>query len=619
MTTAQLASFTAAPITEGAIADLGSIKLGISARLLRGEATAQEAAIHEICYRNAAALGFEYVYVFKGTHQGRSRFKIGKARSIEDRRKIFAVKLPFDIGNGDLRGASGGQAWQVIINNAPPGTTASENIDTLMAEGDYLVTLNANPGTFPPVTLPGSYANLSVRGTANDYTQTLIYTQTKDTPHRVWTRMYYYGGWTQWRELTFDWTEAVLTNSTNLNATTLLKRGVYLMGTGGSAPSGLPAGYDTARTGILNVSVYNSVAFEMLSNMYSSNAWIRTHTSGIAPTAWAKVGPEAFYKKVLEEADDIDALHAEGAYVVNSTLSTGTYPVGMPTYGVLEVQGSGLFVVQTMTAIQGSGARPRAWVRNWQTSFGQSDWVETTNPLVPEPLDPAQPLYGKKAVFLGDSITQGLMGSLLDQFPSYVATRTGAECVNFGVGGTQMATHTTAPDYGPFSFWALAEAFTTGVWTTQDATAATIGHTATVAAMKVLDWTTVDFVVVAYGQNDRSNGVSVGTDTSTNNGDFYGAMRNGLTDLLTKWPHLQVLMVCPYDRLSATDTIAPFVAAIQDVCENEFRLPYIDLYRSSGISNFTKSVYLHSDELHPSRVGYEYLGNKIGGWMLSVV
>lgn len=45
----------------------------------------------------AAKLKFEYVYVFKGTHKGVARYKIGKARNIKDRRSIFAVKLPFDI------------------------------------------------------------------------------------------------------------------------------------------------------------------------------------------------------------------------------------------------------------------------------------------------------------------------------------------------------------------------------------------------------------------------------------------------------------------------------------------------------------------------------------------
>lgn len=42
-------------------------------------------------------LNFEYVYIFKGAYKGVTRYKIGKAQDITDRKKIFSVKLPFDI------------------------------------------------------------------------------------------------------------------------------------------------------------------------------------------------------------------------------------------------------------------------------------------------------------------------------------------------------------------------------------------------------------------------------------------------------------------------------------------------------------------------------------------
>ena len=57
-------------------------------------------AMHEILpwtEHLTARLKFEYVYVFKGTHNGVARYKIGKAKNIKDRRSIFSVKLPFDI------------------------------------------------------------------------------------------------------------------------------------------------------------------------------------------------------------------------------------------------------------------------------------------------------------------------------------------------------------------------------------------------------------------------------------------------------------------------------------------------------------------------------------------
>jgi|LGVE01.1.fsa_nt_gb hypothetical protein len=40
---------------------------------------------------------FNYVYVISGTHNGTTKYKIGKANSIKERLKRFEVKIPFDI------------------------------------------------------------------------------------------------------------------------------------------------------------------------------------------------------------------------------------------------------------------------------------------------------------------------------------------------------------------------------------------------------------------------------------------------------------------------------------------------------------------------------------------
>jgi Meiotically up-regulated gene 113 len=92
-----LRRFVSEPITEDSIRSLSSLKAGIACNLILSDAPPQHLSIHETCYANAAILGNEYVYVFKGTHQGVSRYKIGKAKDISARRKIFSVKLPFDI------------------------------------------------------------------------------------------------------------------------------------------------------------------------------------------------------------------------------------------------------------------------------------------------------------------------------------------------------------------------------------------------------------------------------------------------------------------------------------------------------------------------------------------
>ena len=49
-------------------------------------------------------------------------------------------------------------------------------------------------------------------------------------------------------------------------------------------------------------------------------------------------------------------------------------------------------------------------------------------------------LKGKKILFLGDSITEGVGASDVSNcFVSLIAKNEGAECVNYGIGGTRIA------------------------------------------------------------------------------------------------------------------------------------------------------------------------------------
>ena len=54
-----------------------------------------------ICLNNmdkdSTIAGFNYVYLISGTHNGITRYKIGKANNVDDRVKMFNIKVPFDI------------------------------------------------------------------------------------------------------------------------------------------------------------------------------------------------------------------------------------------------------------------------------------------------------------------------------------------------------------------------------------------------------------------------------------------------------------------------------------------------------------------------------------------
>lgn len=85
------------PFTEERLRRLVDQEVGTAAGVLRPAADATELSLMDGLSASGRNAGFGFVYVFKGTHGGVSRYKIGKANRIADRRKVFEVKLPFDI------------------------------------------------------------------------------------------------------------------------------------------------------------------------------------------------------------------------------------------------------------------------------------------------------------------------------------------------------------------------------------------------------------------------------------------------------------------------------------------------------------------------------------------
>ena len=83
------------------------------------------------------------------------------------------------------------------------------------------------------------------------------------------------------------------------------------------------------------------------------------------------------YKRQLTAGDNLDTFFAEGAYLLTTATTPGTYPVGISTYAIFEVEGTGNFITQKITNTVAGGNATRVWVRSWQSSWGA--WVELTN------------------------------------------------------------------------------------------------------------------------------------------------------------------------------------------------------------------------------------------------
>lgn len=243
-------------------------------------------------------------------------------------------------------------------------------------------------------------------------------------------------------------------------------------------------------------------------------------------------------------------------------------------------------------------------------------------------LDGDTGLRGSTIAYFGDSITESY------GVPEAVGSLLGATVLNFGFGGCRMAAHPTSY-YDTMSMYRVAEAVASGVFTDMiqgaDDLYTNVGddNRAIVAALAAQDFSEVDVVVIAYGTNDWSAGVDVGTASDTTGATLLGAMNVTVSELLTAYPHLQVVFIAPMWRGSGatfgdTDVnpngdgvyLYDYADAIIERA-NAHHLPAFDMYRNSGINQYNKALYL-ADDLHPTQpVGRERLASRIAAFLRS--
>lgn len=363
----------------------------------------------------------------------------------------------------------------------------------------------------------------------------------------------------------------------------------------------------------------------------------------VIQTAWA------FTSMAGPRTRRIDGLAPAGSYAWNlvgggyvgsvtgvdlSTMTTpGLYLIGMAgvpdkpegfagTTGLLEVRAYGTYVVQTMryplepvvgwmrTVRPGSPPTVYAWQRSKAGGAGGASYVDA------------------RAVFFGDSVVAN------SDYPARVGDRLGlAQAINAGFGGARMG---PGGSIEPFSMVSLANAIATGNWSAITAFAETyysdtsVDVRPRVATLAALDWTTVDYITIAYGSNDWANGVPVGAASDTDTGTICGAANTAIQTILTAYPHLQLMIISPHWRArqvpgDAKDSDAyPNAASGQYLIEvvdglravaERWHVPFCDLYRTMGLNLLTYRPYLRDqtvDGLHPyGAVGAQLFADKV--------
>ena len=213
-------------------------------------------------------------------------------------------------------------------------------------------------------------------------------------------------------------------------------------------------------------------------------------------------------------------------------------------------------------------------------------------------------LKGKKAVFLGDSITagSGIEDKENNIYWQAFGRLSGAVCRGFGIGGHRIARQ-HAPETAP-------------------------GRVPYADRVEQMD-ADADIVVVFGGTNDFGHGdAPLGSFADRTTDTFYGAMHVLCTKLIERYPAAQIVFMTPLHRTSEDDgpfneyhvrlstNLEGYVNIITEVCAY-YAIPVLDLYRTSGIQPrvpVLRERYM-PDGLHPNDAGAALIAQKLYGFL----
>ena len=211
-------------------------------------------------------------------------------------------------------------------------------------------------------------------------------------------------------------------------------------------------------------------------------------------------------------------------------------------------------------------------------------------------------LKGKKMLFIGDSITDGV-GVTSKEFLYWNRLKAdGCIVKGYGNSGTSISKH-----QGELKLDWWKNYFRTRVPQMDDE---------------------ADVVVVFGGTNDYGRCDSaMGSMNDRTDDTFYGALHNLFTDLINKYPKACLIAITPCHRLNENNlynevgvrcvgTLEDYVDAIKEVAAY-YAIPVLDLYRISGFQpeiEENRSLYM-PDGLHPSDLGHERIYNLLKGML----
>lgn len=248
-----------------------------------------------------------------------------------------------------------------------------------------------------------------------------------------------------------------------------------------------------------------------------------------------------------------------------------------------------------------------------------------------------KPLKDKIIVNFGDSIFGNTDGDT--SISNVISNVTGATVYNCAFGGCRMSSH-PSEGYKEFSMYKLADAITTGDFSSQETGATVSGvpkyFTSHVESLKSIDFNKVDYITIAYGTNDWTGGVPIDKSDETNNYFFKDALQYSLQKIITKYPHIQILLISAHFRFwnsnieTNTDTkvvnddykvahhLYDFNNCIEEVAK-EFKVPYLNNYDELGINKYNCTYYIPlEDGAHHNEKGRKLIGQRVSNKLISM-
>jgi lysophospholipase L1-like esterase len=259
------------------------------------------------------------------------------------------------------------------------------------------------------------------------------------------------------------------------------------------------------------------------------------------------------------------------------------------------------------------------------------------------------PLYGKTAVFDGDSICAGEAG-IDSSNPKWrwgwagrIGTKNSMTWKNYGISGGTVTSETYSwtafngvPDWGNVDYYTSkgsAQAtdvidqyvlMTSETWDGEKQlyTKGSARHweSSNIATMKS-EYPSADYVILEACFNDGFNGVPKGSISAGYTGTFSlyaycSAFEGMLQSAITEFPSAKIGVIIPY---RPSGDIEAYQDLALEICQ-KWAIPVIDLRDKSGlvVQNDTQKAIMFYDNTHVSQNGYDFITPKIEKWMESL-